>query len=62
LEQRQGKDGRRLMLEAADGGVLPLSSGPGLLVLKGGTAKSGYIAILIGDIFGLKRIFRYMYF
>jgi len=39
-------------MEAADGGVLPLSSGPGLLCPRGWAAKSGYIAILIGDIFG----------
>jgi hypothetical protein len=50
------------MLEAADGGVLPLSSGPDVLVLEAGTAKSGYIAILIGENFWMKKDFRYMYF
>jgi len=38
-------------LEAADGGV-PSFLSLYVLVLEAGTAKSGYIAILIGDIFG----------
>jgi len=39
------------MLEATTGGVLPILWKLGL-ILEAGTAKSGYIAILIEDTFG----------
>ena len=46
-----GENGRT-SVEAVGGGVLPCPRNLVGFVLEAGTAKSGYIAILIGDIFG----------